>query len=564
MKKTKTIAAIILLCAAMLVYYWAWLKWNHAPPWGDGSRSFFEGARLFAAGNEGGWSAFFSQFNYISRERIYMPTVSLIYLILFKIFGVTEISVIVNWLFLCTGIMAVYGIAKRLFDNTCGLFSALVFASLPGIIMATKMTFREYNSMCMIVLAVYFLLRTASFRRTAPSIGFGIVAGLACLIRYDSLVFLLFPFTMGVIAAVKEKPCGSRAPVLRNIVLACSIAIAINIPWVFMHRAYLLDYYFGTRMDIPDQNKITLSLNNFGYYSSFLYNILLKKGYVACLAILPGILLIQGLVAKRMFGALKNYLYIFAAILIPLIGYHFLSVKDFSLILPILPFVGIAIGSGLYLLHNVVIRKCYMIVVFVLAVQALAFPITVAFHLEECPDYVRKNPLALMFKWGQFAEESKTGQRVVMDLCILMRARWDDSLKELVNIISEDYAAWAPADAKRAKPSVVLVHNVLPLRPLQLSYYNVLLGDEIYVVNLILGNFLPHEFIPYSAFDYYVIRKDADFALYSPEALQESARIIDFYNYITANREVFEEKYEKVRELQMPRDAVVIIYRRKQ
>jgi hypothetical protein len=554
---------LITLCGIMAIYSYIWMRFNHAPIWGDGSRSFFKGAALFQAFQQGGWYAFGKGILNLSREYVAMPSISLLYFVCWKIFGLMDITAMLNVTFLCVAIVALYATTQEFFDREGGILATVVLCSIPGIIAASRLTFNSYYSMCLLMPAFYYLLRSECFTKRKYALLCGVTCGLVCVIRYEGIIFLVFPGSLVLIKMLLEYNFKRQSFVYANAFMTIGIILIMTVPWIISHWGIFIDYYFGLRPDIAIGNKLTFSFHEVSYYALSIYRDLLGPAYSYVGGAIVLVVLIEVVALRKYCIEHAKLLIVLGSIIFPLAIFSIFSVKGIAHIWGILPFVSMLMAGGVSCIRSHFLKRWLIVILCFVAFRNIAFPISAVFSLEECPRFVQKSPLAFMAEWGTFAEESKSGEKSIADSCLLMRARWDDALKEIVHLIKKDYSDCVSEAEIVKRPSVVLLRNNLPLRPYQLAYYNILLGNPLDVINLLTRNDVPDHFIKDVVYDYFVIVNNPISIDATKEYLAESSCIIAFNDFILENQDIFQARYEKVTEMKIPRNSVVSIYRAK-
>ena len=94
-----------------------------------------------------------------------------------------------------TGVLlvSIYHIGRRCHGRRAGLLAAALVSLTPAVYGGARSVGLDYPAMCMTCLAMLMLLRSDGFRRLPDSVGFGVCAGLAVLIKGQCALFLVWP-----------------------------------------------------------------------------------------------------------------------------------------------------------------------------------------------------------------------------------------------------------------------------------------------------------------------------------------------------------------------------------
>ena len=90
-------------------------------------------------------------------------------------------------------LVCVHGIGKRCHGRQAGLLAAVLVSLTPAVYGGWRTIGLDFPSLCATPLAILCLLRCHGFRRVGPSVAVGLAAGLATLLKAQSLFFILGP-----------------------------------------------------------------------------------------------------------------------------------------------------------------------------------------------------------------------------------------------------------------------------------------------------------------------------------------------------------------------------------
>jgi 4-amino-4-deoxy-L-arabinose transferase-like glycosyltransferase len=200
---------------------------------------------------------------------IYPPLPPLSYALTYFIFGLnSHLELSINILYLITGLWAIYGLGRRIFDERAGFLAAFVFATFPGIIVKTRHICCEFMLACLIPLVFLFLLQTDFFRNRKYSILFGASLGVMALAKWEFPLTFLAPFILYLFYSffsLRETTLKSSGMVLpfANLLLSIFIATIIALPW---YGVAIPDIYYRI---FGGEEKVLLS-HNFGIFWNWL------------------------------------------------------------------------------------------------------------------------------------------------------------------------------------------------------------------------------------------------------------------------------------------------------
>ncbi|MBN1494023.1 MAG: glycosyltransferase family 39 protein [Candidatus Omnitrophica bacterium] len=540
------------LCAVVCIQQYIWLKLDHSPPWGDAMHPIFRGLYLLDLIKSGKIGGLIKACYVLDLKWIYPPTVAIAYCAYYLLFGINEMALMVNALYLCLGVWGVLGIGKELFGERTGVLAAVVFASLPGVLFAEKLGFREFHAMCILAVVGHCLLKTRYFSDRYYSFLTGFIFAFAMMTRIESIIYLLPP---SLFLAYKGLRKGRSPTMISNIMIMVMTTIVIMMPWLVLNHKVLIHYYFYKRIDPTDIYRIWVSLENMMYYSKHLYKILL--GPVFLFVFLASVV-VSCMVYFTEKERSKSLIMIclFLCFFVPWVFFHAVSIKDFSHIFPLFIIIALLIVGVNQCIGQKSIRGLYVAFILFFCMRSIAFPITRAYELNELelPPYFK--PALLFLPWDKYADASRQGKPEATFQGVVTRAAWDDVLKTMINSINDDHAQETRMMPNDALPSVLLLQNYFPLRHIQLNYYNALSGASLKIANILEGEGEPDVEIQQQKYDYIVIERPYLFISDHPE----SRYINEFNAYILKNENVFNDHYEKISEIDLPRGTQAFIY----
>jgi hypothetical protein len=217
------LAGLLLGLAAVMV---AWLAVDRRPPeWDHAShlgRALFCHRSVAAAGED--WLE-----EIITQSSFYPPVVTcaagLLYFAL-PIVPLTAQSVI--WGFLVVGVLALFGLGRRLIDAEAGLLAALLFATAPFVVFSLLNFQLDLPLAAVVALALYMLVRTEELTRRGWVLALGAVLGFGMLTKPPFAAYLSGPLLWAGWCALRAP---ERRVRLLHLLAALGVAAVIALPW---------------------------------------------------------------------------------------------------------------------------------------------------------------------------------------------------------------------------------------------------------------------------------------------------------------------------------------------
>lgn len=237
-------------------------------------------------------------------------------------------------LFLGVGLVAIFLLARRLWDAGTGLLAAFFFATAPFVVLSLTNFQLDLPLAAMVVLTLYGLHRAEDFGRTDWASGFGLLAGLGMLTKPTFLTYVL-PAVLWVAWRAWRRP--DRRPRLARLGLGLLIASTIALPW------------YGPRLiGLPFQ-VVDRSFNQAaaaGQVDALTAESLLfyPRVFQPQFGLLAGLLCVWGLWAIRRDRASRAF--VWWATLGPLVIYALIQNKNLRYTLPLLPAAALVAAFG--------------------------------------------------------------------------------------------------------------------------------------------------------------------------------------------------------------------------
>ena len=142
------------------------------------------------------------------------------------IFGSPEVSArAANVVYFVALLVSVYGIGRRCHGRQAGLLAAALVSLMPAVYGGWRTIGLDYPSLCATPLAIWALLSCRDFSDRRASLAFGLAAGLATLLKAQSLFFIAGPAAFVIGRAALAGYRGDRAH-LRELAVGVALAAA--------------------------------------------------------------------------------------------------------------------------------------------------------------------------------------------------------------------------------------------------------------------------------------------------------------------------------------------------
>ncbi|MDO8573547.1 MAG: phospholipid carrier-dependent glycosyltransferase [Candidatus Daviesbacteria bacterium] len=280
-----------------------------------------------------------SQVNFFQISDYYPPLVHIITALIMIFTGpLLSIGPLVVTGFFLMAISFLYLYTKELFNNEkVAILTACFFSFLPVVYGQSKMFLLEIPLIALILASLYFLEKSEKFSNLKNSLFAAIFLSFALLTKWVAIVYLLIP----IIAS-------SKLSRLKNLSLSFGIIVLISLPWYFVNFTNILNRATVSLSAETADPQVLFSLQNFIYYLQVLTNFHLTwLGMVLFLLAIPVLYF-----SKKKEGILITAVIVFIYLIFTLIPN-----KDPRYILPILPFVSIAIA---YFLVKIIDKNKYL------------------------------------------------------------------------------------------------------------------------------------------------------------------------------------------------------------
>lgn len=348
----RVFTVIFLIFFSFLNFYW--VRLDVAPPQWDQSH-YLEGSEyVYQSLTKGGILEFLNATTVVLPRRA--PLIAILPTPLYLIFGNSpDTALLINFICLPIFYIFLYLLIRKFFDENISLLSLIVVSTFPLFYGLLRQFFVEFLLMTTIVVWLYASLKTENFTNKKAVFWFGVVSGVAMMIKFHFFLYIAGPFIYLLYKNLKSKQPIIKCPI--NILIALIPFLVITIPWYsknilvvlwhakrFTNPENLGNYYYGPPLSMAN---IYLSLYDFINYVISSYFFLLI------------IFLIAGLFIYK--HRLKHNFFLASWFIIPFLVFFFGPNKDYRFMLPILPPLAIFISTLLLKTHKLNYLQIFII-----------------------------------------------------------------------------------------------------------------------------------------------------------------------------------------------------------
>jgi hypothetical protein len=218
--------ALAALAFALGAVVLSWLTVDRRPPEWDYANHLERAVLCHRSLADPGHSRFAE---IIAESSFYPPLVTCAAGLLYVVFPVTPLTAqSVIWAFLVIGLLAIYGIGRRLVDGPTGLLAAFLFATAPFVVTSLLSFQLDLPLAAMVALALYALVRAESFSRWDWSLTSGVALGFGMLTKPPFAAYMLGPMLWTGWVALRAPDRGAR---MRRVAAALGVGALIALPW---------------------------------------------------------------------------------------------------------------------------------------------------------------------------------------------------------------------------------------------------------------------------------------------------------------------------------------------
>ncbi|NTV23496.1 MAG: phospholipid carrier-dependent glycosyltransferase [Nanoarchaeota archaeon] len=311
------------------------------------STAFF---KVMAEGDADSFFRLYLNYNYG-----YPPLVAFQAIPAYYLFGISQdIHALSNSAYILIMLLAIYFLGKKMISTDVGMISSVLVFSMPYFLPSSRVILPDFGHSSLIVAAIAALLYSDCFEDASMSLVFGAAAGLAMLMRFTAVIYIL-PF----LAILIWKQLSHRRRLGKNMVH--NIALA-GIPFLILISLW---YPFNTSILLQNTEEMA-------YYSESIsrsipplerpfmrligYNTGLMRAssmYYALLAFFISVGLLVDSFGRNKTLTSREFIAAAAAPLIPLLGF----LPSVRYLFPLIPLLSIAAVAGAYWTYTSLVDK---------------------------------------------------------------------------------------------------------------------------------------------------------------------------------------------------------------
>lgn len=335
------LAWIILISwtAGLLHFHSDWYNLGRIP---DEEEHFASLLDLYAALSFGSLEQVFRSLRFLYNN--YIPLAHFPQILFGWIFAPTPMALRAgNVIYLCILLVSVYKIGRFCHSRLAGLLAAALLVMMPAVYGGFRTLGLDFPLLCVIPMALYFLLRCDGFSSLKYSAFFGLSVGFAILIKGQAVLFLLCPaafvFARSIIQQRTARDGAAQRRVLVGAGISLFLIVALTAVWWFGRLDYLsatlLSHTTGENMKVPEVPKSPLS-EGIRYYILTAPLLISGPSVAALLLLLP-----------VFFKNTRRRWEILLWLFVPLVLHMFMNVRHHRYLLPLCPAAALVIAIGI-------------------------------------------------------------------------------------------------------------------------------------------------------------------------------------------------------------------------
>jgi 4-amino-4-deoxy-L-arabinose transferase-like glycosyltransferase len=431
--KSPLLWAIVAVAAALSFHFVAdlvWLSRYDCPPSWDFANHLKKSLDYSDLAMEGRWREL------VDVDEYYPPLSRLPAALAYPLFGRQEaVAVSANFVWFVIIVAAVFALGRRLGGLGAGVAGALFAAFTPFLYNYTRFYTLVVPTTAAAAAAMLALVYTDGFTRRYSSLAFGAVFGLAALVKWTVVAFVL-PAAVWAVLAPGER-AASRPVRLLHFGAALATAFVVACPWYLRHLLHLVNAARHTALEAVGQGDPTVftSASFTHYISGAVYQlgiVMLAAGVIA---------VIYGAVRRRP-GWVLLLFWIFGSYLILTL----IRNKDYRFTAPMLPAFAVAFGVAFASIRP---RRLQIALASLASAYALAIFFITSFGVGDLPPRYVWKPLR--------------HRLLVYDSEKPRREYW------YITAVLREVAAWERREGRRA--NFCVVPNVATFAGITFQYY---------------------------------------------------------------------------------------------
>lgn len=233
-----------LILAFITIFFLAsniiWIKENQAPPMWDQSHYLLHSDILYHTLTKEGVIPFAKAFTNAIKTKA--PLITILPIPFYLLFGDNETSALfVNLAFIILGSCFMYKLAVLISGPRAGLLSVFILNTFPLIFAMSREFFVEYGLMVIVIIWMYYLLKSDCFDNRIYAYVLGIILGLGMLMKITFVLYIIFPTLFIFIERVIKSKKISSLP-FKNIFIVVLTGVLVSGTWYFKNLSHILGF----------------------------------------------------------------------------------------------------------------------------------------------------------------------------------------------------------------------------------------------------------------------------------------------------------------------------------
>lgn len=359
------------------------------------------------------------------------PLITILPVPLYLLFGSTlHVALMINIIFCLIFFCFFYKLVHQFFGKKIAVASCMILSTMPIFYGLSRYYYVEFGLMVFVVIWVHLAVKTKHLTDKKYLFFLGLVFGLGILMKFHFFIFIVGPTLVIFLQSLKKMK--NKLFDLKNIFLFFIPAFFIALPWYFRNTSTVLwkakrsanpellgNLYYGSPLSFKNLHLSTLDFINFalsGYWFIVLF-----------------ILLALFIYKKKKFNI--NIL-LFSWFFIPFAIFYLGPNKDYRLMLPLLPPIGIFIA---WLIEKTFKNKFYVAMIVLILFPAIIYLNTALFDAKIISHKVSLGPLLLADnKVGAYVQATKNENWPITDVLNYISNIDPGNDKKFVMLASED------------------------------------------------------------------------------------------------------------------------------
>jgi len=342
---------LILLC--IILFFVStnsiWFTIDQVPPAWDQAQYLAESLNLYDKLTNEGVLSFYNAFTHAFKERA--PLIAVVPIPFYLLFGKKYISALAaNHLFVILGSYYFYKFGALISKKREALLGVFILNLFPLIFGLSRTFLVEYGLITLVVVWLYYFLKSNCFESRNYSLILGFITGLGMLMKVTFPVYIIGPMLFLCIRKViklKNLP-GVH---IKNALITLIIGMLLAGTWYFKNFVYIVNYaYTSGYGKIAENYQIgnIFSLKTIIEYWLWIINYGISTYMFLLIICLIAMWIIASLSKRSLFELEKEYWYFLVIwFVVPFIVFTFGVNKDHRYIAPVCPPVALLISIGL-------------------------------------------------------------------------------------------------------------------------------------------------------------------------------------------------------------------------